>query len=79
VLSEEAWFPQTDISTSASARGGRHGGLRPGFRQALTLSPGAGRRGRRNIAGRDPEHTAGNPDLKPERTTEFELGFDAGC
>jgi TonB-dependent starch-binding outer membrane protein SusC len=78
VLNEEAWFPQTETLSSVRLRGavGR-AGLRPGFRDALlffepqtvnvdgTNEPGF------SIGG------SGNPDLKPEISTEFEFGFDA--
>jgi len=78
VVSEEDFF---DISWMPELRvRGAFGtsGLRPNFRQALTLfNPNSVR-----IDGEDAAAvnigSTGNPDLKPERTTEFELGFDAG-
>ncbi|TVR67648.1 MAG: SusC/RagA family TonB-linked outer membrane protein, partial [Gemmatimonadales bacterium] len=79
VMNEEAWFPESPTFNSLRVRGavGR-AGLRPGFRDAVffltpqtvnvdgTNQPGF------SIGG------AGNPDLRPEIVTEFELGFDAG-
>jgi TonB-dependent starch-binding outer membrane protein SusC len=79
VLSEEAWFPQTDNLNNVRLRAAvGTAGMRPGFRQALTLlNPVPAVVGGQNIAGVIIS-SAGNPALKPERTTEFELGFDAG-
>lgn len=78
VIGEEEWFPQSDMLSSVRVRGavGR-AGLRPGFRDALlfftpetvnvegTNEPGF------SIGG------SGNPDLRPEISTEWEFGFDA--
>lgn len=77
VLGEEEWFPQSDFLSSVRLRGavGR-AGLRPGFRDALlffnpetvnvdgTNEPGF------SIGG------SGNPNLRPEISTEWEFGFD---
>jgi TonB-dependent starch-binding outer membrane protein SusC len=80
VMSEEAWFPGNEFLGDFRLRGALGtAGMRPGFRQALTLyapTPAA-------IEGGTPQagvilSSLGNPDLRPERTTEFELGFDAG-
>lgn len=80
VLSEEGWFPQTDVLNSVRLRGavGRSG-LRPGFRQALTFyTPVAAT----VELGRDQPAFAvggvGDPELSPEISTEFEGGFDLG-
>jgi TonB-dependent starch-binding outer membrane protein SusC len=80
VLSEEAWFPQTDLLNSVRLRAayGRSG-LRPGFRQALTFfTPVAAT----FEQGRDAPGFAvggvGDPDLSPEISTEIEAGFDVG-
>ncbi len=78
VLSEESFF---DIGFIPELRvRGAFGtsGLRPNFRQAVTLfSPNSVR-----VNGQDAPAvnitSTGNPELKPERTTEFEVGFDAG-
>jgi len=78
VIGEEPWFPRTEIVNSLRLRAAAgQSGLRPGFRDALTFfSPVAV-----TVEGRDtPGFTVGgtgNPDLKPERATEYELGIDA--
>jgi TonB-dependent starch-binding outer membrane protein SusC len=79
VIGEEDWFPQLQAVSSLRLRAsyGRSG-LRPGFRQALTfLSPVAVA-----VEGVDaPGFTiggAGDPDLAPEISSEFETGFDLG-
>jgi TonB-dependent starch-binding outer membrane protein SusC len=79
VVSEEPWFPQTDMLNNVRLRAAYGtAGLRPGFRQAQTLlAPVPAIVGGQNIAGVI-LNTAGNALLKPERTTEIELGFDAG-
>jgi TonB-dependent starch-binding outer membrane protein SusC len=79
VIGEESWFPQTDVLTSLRLRAAAgQSGLRPGFRDALTFfSPVAV-----TVEGRDaPGFTVGgtgNPVLRPERSTEYEVGFEAG-
>jgi TonB-dependent starch-binding outer membrane protein SusC len=79
VVSEESFFPISAALGSLRLRSsvGRSG-LRPSFRDAATFfdpapvrvsnveQPGI------TLAG------AGNPELRPEIATEFELGFDAG-
>jgi TonB-dependent starch-binding outer membrane protein SusC len=79
VMSEERWFPQNAVLGEFRARAAvGTAGLRPGFRQALTLfAPQPTVVGGQNIAAVILS-TAGNPLLKPERTTEYEAGFDAG-
>jgi TonB-dependent starch-binding outer membrane protein SusC len=79
VIGEEDWFPQIDALSSLRLRASYgQSGLRPGFRQALTfLSPVAVA-----VEGVDaPGFTiggAGDPDLAPEISSEFEAGFDLG-
>jgi TonB-dependent starch-binding outer membrane protein SusC len=79
VASEETWFPTNGFVGDFRLRGAvGTSGMRPGFRQALTrLQPQAS-----IVAGAPTAgvilSSLGNPDLRPERTTEFELGFDAG-
>jgi TonB-dependent starch-binding outer membrane protein SusC len=79
VVSEEDFFPRTQaISTVRLRSSYGQSGQRPGFRQASTyFSPVA-------VAIAGQEQTAitlggsGNPTLRPERSTEVELGFDVG-
>ncbi|MFW6205706.1 MAG: SusC/RagA family TonB-linked outer membrane protein, partial [Gemmatimonadota bacterium] len=79
VMSEEEWFPQTDLLSSLRARAawGRSG-LMPGFRtaeqfySATVATIGDASVPAITIGG------AGNADLKPEQSEEWELGFDAG-
>jgi TonB-dependent starch-binding outer membrane protein SusC len=79
VLSEQAWFPQSDLLNSVRLRSayGRSG-LRPGFRDAITFfTPVAA-----TVDARDVPAFAvggvGDPDLSPEISTEVEAGFDLG-
>lgn len=79
VVNEEPWFPQTEILTNLRLRSGYGtSGLRPTFRDAITLYGPAGVQ----VSGADLPgvilQTTGNTGLKPERTTEFEGGLDAG-
>jgi hypothetical protein len=79
VLSEEPFFPDVPVLSNLRLRGawGR-AGLRPTFRDAITyFSPvttrlGGVERGGVTLAG------TGNPDLRPEISTERELGLDVG-
>ena len=79
VVAEEPWFPQVDFLSTLRLRASwGQAGLRPGFRSAQTyLSPVS-----TTIAGVSvPSFTIGgigNTDLKPERSREYELGFDLG-
>lgn len=79
VASEEGWFPQTGALSEVRLRAAAGtSGTRPGFRQAVTLfGPVAVSVGGQPQAGVI-LNTAGNPTLRPERTTEFEGGFDVG-
>jgi TonB-dependent starch-binding outer membrane protein SusC len=78
-VSEEAWFPQTTFVPELRVRAAvGTSGLRPGFRQARQLfAPVPVVVGGQDQAGVILS-TAGNPELRPERTREFEFGFDAG-
>ena len=79
VLDEELWFPQMDVLSSLRARAafGRSG-LRPGFRDALfffdpeTVNVDGQNEPGFSVGG------AGNPELRPEITTEWEMGVDLG-
>lgn len=77
VISEEDFFPTNDILNSVRLRAAfGASGLRPGFRDAPQyFSPVAVRYGNDDIPGIT-VGGIGNPDLKPERSTEYELGFE---
>jgi TonB-dependent starch-binding outer membrane protein SusC len=78
VVSEEGFFPRIDALTSLRLRSAYgQSGLRPSFRDAIQFfTPTAV-----TLRGQDePGFTfggVGNPNLKPERTSEWEGGFDA--
>jgi len=79
VIGEESFFPQSNVLSSLRLRGAiGESGQRPQFRQAETYySPATAT----TPTGDAPGLTiggVGNVDLKPERTLEFEAGFDAG-
>lgn len=79
VVGEEEWFPQMEWIGDLRVRGAfGTSGLRPGFRDALTLfEPVAVSLDGDEVSGVSLDVT-GNELLKPERTTEYELGLDAG-
>ncbi len=79
VISQEPFFPAVPSLGSLRLRAAwGQSGLRPGFRDAVqffesvTAALASGEEPGFVISG------AGNPDLKPERSTEIELGLDAG-
>jgi TonB-linked SusC/RagA family outer membrane protein len=78
IISEESFFPETDALSSLRLRGAwGQSGLRPTFRQALQFFAGVTAA---SASGETPGFViagAGNPDLKPEISTEAELGFEA--
>jgi TonB-linked SusC/RagA family outer membrane protein len=79
VLSEEPFFPRTNVLSNLRLRTayGRSG-QRPNFRDAITLlGPVSATVGNQELSAVRLSRV-GNPDLKPERTSEFEIGFDAG-
>lgn len=79
VISEEGFFPKQKVLSSLRLRAATgQSGQRPGFRDAVTFySPVSV-----TVAGAEtPALTvsgAGNANLKAERTTETEAGFEAG-
>lgn len=79
MISEEPFFPATDVLSSLRLRTAvGTSGQRPNFRDAHTLlGPVSATVGNSELAAVRLSRV-GNPDLKPERTTEFEVGFDAG-
>jgi TonB-linked SusC/RagA family outer membrane protein len=77
VISEESFFPENDLLTELRLRGAYgQAGLRPGATDAL-LSFGGDITtvGQADVAAIT-INELGNPDLKPERTEEYELGFE---
>lgn len=79
VLSEEAFFPRNAFLTNLRVRGAYgESGLRPDFRQAETLfGPVAVTVGGQELSAVT-LNTTGNEELKPERSAEWEFGFDSG-
>ena len=79
LVSREGWFPQVGILSQLRLRGGwGQAGQRPGFGDAETFFGS-------RVAQVGPDNqpaliltSTGNPNLKVERTTEYEGGFDAG-
>ncbi len=79
VIGEEDWFPELDWMSVLRLRTAYGtSGLRPGMRDAVTLyqpttvaTPGGDAPG---VA----LSVTGNTELKPERSTEYEFGFDTG-
>ncbi len=71
VLSEEPFFNVPDVVNTLRLRGAYGAsGLQPGAFDAIrTYVP---------VGGLVTPFSPGNPDLGPERSTELELGFDAG-
>ncbi|MEX2583417.1 MAG: SusC/RagA family TonB-linked outer membrane protein [Gemmatimonadota bacterium] len=79
VINEEPWFPELGPLNSLRLRAaiGRSG-LRPGFRQAETFfTPIAATVEARDVPGFS-VGGVGDPTLKPELSTETEVGFDLG-
>ena len=79
VMSKESFFPRVPALSLLRLRGGYgRAGLRPGYGLALTSynNNGALTTGTENSAILI--SNIGNPNLKIERTTESEVGFDAG-
>lgn len=79
VVSEESFFPKTDWVTSLRLRASNgRSGRQPDFRDAITFFNAS----TVTISGADVPGIAiggtGNVALRPERSTETELGFDMG-
>jgi TonB-linked SusC/RagA family outer membrane protein len=79
VVSEEGFFPKTDILSSLRLRASNgRSGRQPNFRDAITFFNAA----TVTVAGSDVPGIAiggtGNVALRPERSTETEFGLDAG-
>ena len=78
VISEEPFFPQTDALTSLRLRAAYgQSGQRPNFRDAITFfNTQTITAGGTDFAGVTVGGT-GNPDLKPELSREYEVGFES--
>jgi TonB-linked SusC/RagA family outer membrane protein len=79
VVSEEPFFPQLGLLSNLRLRSAYGmSGQRPNFRDAQTLlDPTSATVGGQELSAIR-LNRVGNPELEPERTTEFEVGFDAG-
>ena len=79
VVIEEPWFPEVAALSNLRLRTAYGtSGLRPNFRDAITLfQPIPVTIGSGDVPGISLFST-GNEDLEPERTTEWEAGFDLG-
>jgi TonB-dependent starch-binding outer membrane protein SusC len=80
VLSEEPFFPELPVLSNLRLRSAwGQSGLRPTFRDAITYFTPVSVR----VQGQEtPAVTlagTGNPDLRPEVSTEIEVGFDLGA
>jgi TonB-linked SusC/RagA family outer membrane protein len=86
VIGEEPFFPKNDIVSSLRLRSAfGESGQRPGFRSAVTFYSATSVK----LAGQEQggvqigipslaQSGVGNSNLKPERSRELEVGFDAG-
>lgn len=79
VIGEEPFFPKSSVVSSLRLRTAYgSSGQNPEFRQAITyFNPTSVALGGVDVPGVSIGGT-GNPDLKPEKSNEFEAGFDAG-
>jgi TonB-dependent starch-binding outer membrane protein SusC len=79
VVSEEPFFPRTNVLSNLRLRTAYGmSGQRPNFRDAQTLlEPTSATVGGNEVTAVRLSRV-GNIELEPERTTEFEVGFDAG-
>ncbi len=79
VIAEEDWFPELSFLNTLRLRTAWGvAGLRPGFRDAVTLyAPTTVASAAGDVPGVTLSVT-GNETLKPERSAEYEFGFDTG-
>jgi TonB-linked SusC/RagA family outer membrane protein len=79
LISDEDWFPTGEVLSELRLRGAfGMAGTRPGFRDAISLfAPTAATVGGETVPGVTLDET-GNKLLRPERSTEWEAGFDIG-
>jgi TonB-linked SusC/RagA family outer membrane protein len=80
VIGEEGFFPKNDLLSSLRLRSAYgQSGQRPGFRNAITYYTAVSyKRNGQDVGGVQLGTPIGNVQLKPERSSEYELGFDAG-
>jgi TonB-linked SusC/RagA family outer membrane protein len=80
VIGDENFFPQNDWVSSLRLRASYgQSGQRPGFRNAITFYTAvAVKRAGSDVGAVTIGAPVGNAALKPERSSEYELGFDAG-
>jgi TonB-dependent starch-binding outer membrane protein SusC len=80
VIGEEEWFPENDWVSSLRLRASYgESGQRPGFRNAITYYTAvAVRRAGSDVGAVTIGAPVGNEELKPEKSAEYEFGFDAG-
>jgi TonB-linked SusC/RagA family outer membrane protein len=80
VIGEESFFPQQDWVSSLRLRAAYgQSGQRPGFRNAITFYTAvAVKRAGSEVGAVQIGAPVGNASLKPEKSSEIELGFDAG-
>ena len=79
VVNEESFFPKTNLFNSLRLRAANgRSGQKPNFRDAITFFNAQ----TVTVSGTDAAGIVvggtGNPNLRPERSRETELGFDAG-
>lgn len=79
VVSEEPFFPETSFLSQLRLRAAAgQSGQRPGFGDAETFFSSTVVQANAANVPALVLSTTGNPELKPERTTEYEGGFDLG-
>ena len=80
VIGEESFFPQNDWLSSLRLRAAYgQSGQRPGFRNAITFYTAvAVKRAGSDVGAVQLGTPVGNATLKPEKSAEYVLGFDAG-
>lgn len=79
VLAEEPWFPRTDVISSLRLRAAYgESGLRPDFRDAETFFGATAVQVAGGSVAAVTLSNTGNESLEPEKTREYEFGFDMG-
>ena len=80
VIGEEPFFPKSNFMNSLRLRAAYgQSGQRPGFRNAATFYNVVGvKQQGSDVGGVAIGDTVGNAQLKPERSSEYELGADVG-